>query len=269
MKQEIGIEKLLAWTYRDELPKAGAARALSGVGMQRAFRAVEEFGLYLTLIDADGENRFGLAPDLTAMEEPHPDAVRVYEAVQALEGIEFAAAAEWDPLAGLGDLGEDAPLLRIKALAQIAAGDAPLLLRRYAILGGAPDWQAEPPLRVFQKGANGRKRWFRRVTVETEAGPIESEVDGWDAKGQRPMAGAYPRSQLEPDPTPAILDRADYAVWRAALDLVATDLGDRLERWEIVASDRPALPWEDGAANEPRILPALRAHRLTCGRNLT
>lgn len=271
MKERIGIEKLLAWAYRDELPKAGAARALSGVGYRRAHRAVEEFALYLTLIDCDGENRFGLAPDLTAMEEPHPDAIRVYDAVRELEGVAFEAAAEWDPLSDLGLIGDAAPGLLAKALVRIAAGDAPLLVRRQAILGGAPHWEAEAPKVVITKGANGKKRWFRKIIVETENGPIESEVEGFDKASQRPMQGAYFKSHLEPDPTDAVLGRADYAVWRAALDLLAEALRGSLERWDVQPSERPALPWAEDGGREARILPALYSRKggLTCGWNLT
>jgi len=255
MKQAIGIEKLLAWTYREELPKAGAARSLSGVGIGRAHRAVEKYGRYLSLIDCDGENRFGVVSDLMAMEEPHPDAVRVYEAVLALEGVEIDMPEGWNPLSDMAAIGDELPAILGKAMAGLIRTNCALLVRRHAIMGGAPAWEAEMPVRrvVTQQGV---PLWFRRITVETSAGPVETEVNGFDRKGRRPMPGAYRKTYLDPDPTEAAIGRAEYEAWHAALAHLVGVLAGTLDAYELLPTERPARPWEEGTAEPARILPA-------------
>lgn len=268
MKQTIDVEKLLAWAWREELPKAGAARSWQGGGIQRAFKAVEKFGQYLTLIDCEGENRFGVVSDLMAMEEPHADAIRVYEAVRGLDDFELVMPDAWDPLGDLDDIEPERPMLIRHALDRVAPMDARgvrrvscagALIVKHAILGGAPDWEAEQPERRFVAGPNGRPLWFRRITVETTAGPMESEVDGWNATAKRPMAGAYRKTILDPDPREAACGRAEYEIWHAALGMITEALAGALEQFEVVASSRVARPWEGPATLAPRLLPNLAA----------
>lgn len=268
MKKRIGIEALLAWTYRDELPKAGAARALAGVGIRRAYSAIEAYGEYLSLIDCAGENRFGVVADLMAMAEPDIDAVRVYEAVQGLNDLTIVLPDDWNPLGDLVGIEPELPGLTARALRHISVLDAngvrvmkggpSALIVKHAILGGCPAWEADQPERRFELGANSRPRWFRRILVETSAGPIESEVDGWDAKGKRPMAGAYRKTFLDPDPIEAVLGRAEYEVWHSALGWLGETLAGTLDGFDVVATERAARPWEEAPELAPRVLPNLR-----------
>lgn len=267
MKKRIGIEALLAWTYRDELPKAGAARALTGVGIKRAYSAVEAYGEYLSLIDCAGENRFGVVADLMAMAEPAMDAVRVYFAVRDLDELTIALPEGWDPLSDLEGIEPERPALIARALNQLTMIDADgarvmkgapsTLVRKHAILGGCPVWEADQPERRLERGVNGRTRWFRRIIVETSAGPMESEVDGWDPKAKRPAADAYPKTYLDPDPADAVLGRAEYEVWHSALGLLAEQLAGQLDGFDVEPSARPARPWEEAPTLAPRILPSL------------
>jgi len=268
-KKPIEIEKLLAWTFREELPKAGAARALTGIGFGRAHRAVEKFGEYLTLIDCDGINRFGVVSDLMAMEEPDPDAIAVFEAVTALDEIEVELPEGWNPLADMEGIEAELPALLARALDKVTVVDASgarrmkvgpgALVTRHAILGDAPCWQAEQPERKVVLNGRGAPAWFRSITVETSDGPMRQEVDGFDPKGRRPFAGAYRKTFLDPDPLPAALARAEYEVWHSALDYLAAVLDGTLERFDALPSQRPARPWEEAAMSEPRILPNLLA----------
>jgi hypothetical protein len=269
MKKPIEIEKLLAWTFREELPKAGAARALTGIGFGRAHRAVEKFGEYLTLIDCDGINRFGVVSDLMAMEEPDADAIAVFEAVTALDEIEVELPEGWNPLGDMDGIEAELPGLLARALDKVTVIDAAgarrmkvgpgAIVTRHAIMGDAPCWQADQPERKVVLGAKGTPAWFRSITVETSDGPMAQEVDGYDQKGKRPFPGAYRKTFLEPDPLPAALARAEYEVWHSALDYLAAVLDGELERFDVLPSARPSRPWEAAGAEPSRILPNLLA----------
>jgi hypothetical protein len=269
MKKPIEIEKLLAWTFREELPKAGAARALTGIGFGRAHRAVEKFGEYLTLIDCDGINRFGVVSDLMALEEPDGDAIAVFEAVTALDEIEVELPEGWNPLADMDGIDAELPGLLARALDRVTVVDAAgarrmkvgpgAIVTRHAIMGDAPCWQAEQPERKIVVGAKGAPAWFRMITVETSDGPKRQEVDGYDQKGKRPFPGAYRKTFLDPDPLPAALARAEYEVWHSALDYLAAVLAGELQRFDVLPTARPARPWEEAGLIEPRILPNLLA----------
>lgn len=269
MKKLIEIEKLLSWTFREELPKAGAARALTGFGFGRAHRAVEKFGEYLTLIDCDGINRFGVVSDLMAMEEPHADAIAVFEAVSALDEIEVELPADWNPLGDMEGIDAELPGLLARALDKVTVLDAAgarrmkvgpgALVMKHAIMGDAPCWEADQPERKLVLGAKGAPAWFRTITVETSGGPVAQEVDGYDPRGKRPFAGAYRKTWLDPDPLPAALGRALYEVWHSALAFLVEELDGRLETVDVLHSPRAERPWEGPRRPPPRVLPNLRA----------
>jgi len=58
---------------------------------------------------------------------------------------------------------------------------------------------------------------------------------------------------LEPDPVDGFVARAEYEVWRAALNVLVEDLKPVLVDHIPVASERPWRPWEQGEAPAPRI----------------
>jgi len=276
-KKRTTIEALLSWAYRDELPKeqAGGGRLLPA-GFGGAWGGIERYGQILTVVDGGPENRFGLVPDFSASSDPHPDAIRVGEAVQALDGYALSLPPGWDPLADWPGLGEEGAKVVQRVIERETEVDAagnrrfklPLsrLVIRHALMSDAPVWEGEEPQLKTVTGANGKPRWFRRVRQLTDEGdpvngipPIytEVEVDGYDAKRHRPHPDAYRKTYLDPDPTETIVSRAEYEVWCAALDLLAIDLEDKLESHEIVPSARPARPWETGPALRSRVLESL------------
>ncbi|MCX5478466.1 hypothetical protein OSH08_05590 [Kaistia geumhonensis] len=277
MVKRIGIEALLRWTYRDELPKAGAARALSGVGIKRAYSAVEAYGEYLSLIDCAGENRFGVVADLMAMAEPSIDAVRVYEAVQALAGVEFELEADDGLLSDMPVIGDEMPGVLARAQNRVTIVDAqgarlikggPVgLIVKHALLGGCPVWEGEEPERRFRRAASGNgAAWFRTIVIETSGGPMECEVDGWDATGKRPMPGAYRKVEFDPDPAPVAEGRIEYKVWHAALGVLTDALTGALDGFDVVPTERPARPWEEAPEVAPQVLPNLTAAATWQGR---
>lgn len=269
------IEALVRWAFREELPKEAADVGIGAIGCASAWGGIERYGELMTLIDAPA-NRWGVVP-LGLVEAPHPDAVAIGEAVFALDGYEVTMPEGWDPLGGLAGVGADdgeravlARLLdgclarawdRVTRLAEdgrarVLREPVSGLVRRCAILGRPPVWEADAPEVATVKGERGRERWFRRVSaVDAEGLPYEIVLDGWDAKAKRPHPGAYREHYLDPDPLDALVGRAEYEVWHAALTLVAAELAGRLERCEPLPPNRPARPWEAGSAVAgPRVL---------------
>ncbi len=263
----IDVEKLLRWAYRDELPKtprmklmlAAGPRDSRGTGAVKADQAGELWAVI--------ENDFGVVPDPFAAEGPHADARAVHEAVCALDAVTLDLPDDWSPLADLGDLHGHAAALCARAMARLTKVDPDgarrlrasprRLIMYHAIMGGIPDWEIEPPAVEVVKTANGMPRWFvkKLVPFDGPCGRVENEVevDGFDRKRRVPVDGAYQKTVLEPDPTDGVVARAEWEVWRAALDLVTEDLRGRLTKWDVVASSRPVRPWETPMA-EGRVL---------------
>lgn len=270
-KRVLQIEAALRWAYRDELPKQRPeARTKSALGrLESSWLSMARVGELGTVIDFNG---FGVLHDPAAVGAPHPDALRIAEAVQGLDSIALDLAEDWRPFGDLGDLGEAGEAARIRAIDAVSLvvregrqrvrqlkARPRELVQKYACLGGAPDWQAErPEIKFESNSANGKPKWFRRklVTVEGAFGdvPREIEVDGFDAKARRPYPDAYRKTYLDPDPVEAAIWRAEYQVWVTALDVLAIDLEGVLETIEIRPSDRTLAPWEDPNRREPQIL---------------
>lgn len=264
-RKPIDIEALLKWAYCEELPKAverqGGPLALA---IGRGWAKVESYLQLLTVIDV---NRYGVVPDVGQDGEPHPDAVEVYLAVCALEALDLDLpdAAEWQAYDDLGDLGPEGLASASKALASMVMIDADgrrrlkrtprRLVEKHAILGGHPDWECEQPERRFVK-ERGKDKWFRTIMVDQADGTKrEVEVEGYDQGRQRPFVDAYRKMELSPDPTEALVYRAEYEVWRAALDVLIEDLADVLTAHRLTPSVRTWRPWEAGErAREPRVL---------------
>lgn len=257
----IGIEALLRWAYVDELPNGEVDRV--GPAAPRAgWASMSLFGELLTRVaGTDVRNIYGLAPTGLAR-PPHPDAVTVFHAVSTLEGALFNVPAGWNPLDDMGDLGEDGAAAIRRGLDRLTTtvdGETRLrrplvnLVLRHAICGGVPAWEFDAPEAKLLT-ANGKPCWFRRIVEEVPGafGPVrmEVEVDGYDARRQRPFPGAYRKTVLTPDPAEAVAARAEYQLWHAALAHLATVLIMPLEEHDVLPPALPARPWApDGEPN--------------------
>lgn len=271
VKKAVDIEGLLRWAYRDELPKAAAEGSDRIVfAFRTGWGGVEKFGELMALVqEPDIRNRFGLFPDRFATTEPHPDALRVHAAVDDLRHLEFEMPEGWNPIADMGDLGPEGGAAVARGLAGLtvvnAAGKTVLrrslarLVMRQAILGGCPCWEGDVPERRLVTDY-GKVKWFRRVVMMTDGafGPVqqELEVDGFNHKLREPYGDAYTKTTLDPDPAPVVQGRAEYELWRAALDVLVEALAGALESHEVTPCPRSARPWE---VPDPRrrILPSL------------
>ncbi len=266
-KRRVGIEEALRWAYRDELPKTPRA-APSHMPLVSQWRQVEEFFEELSLAGLD-ENRFGLVADPFAQNEPHADAIRIHEAVRALEEFDIDMPDGWPWLgdgagalrcgAGVRDLvfrADRGGKLRLRF-------SVPMLIAHHAIMGDAPDWRAEDFTESVETWPNGRPKYFRKMRqwFDGPNGPVEDVFEVVVQTGHRagglPVEECYTKPVLDPDPTFEFVSRAKYEVWRAALDVLAIDLEGELETIDVQESARAREPWITGEATSGRILPDL------------
>lgn len=264
--KRIGIEALLAWAYRQELPKAGSGtlrgHAGPGAGIG-GWDMVAEYGELHALIDTS--NHWGCVPDFSAEAEPHPDAVLVGQAVARLADASFEACPGYDVLADLRledgsalmDEERDDCHRRGMAIARINGARMPATIARLAILGTVPAWTGWLVARKPVAGPNGRDVWVRRVArPAVEGAPaVILELDGYDRRRQRPLPGAVRKSRLTPDPVQIVVDRVEYQAWVLALASLAADLEGALADHAVDGPDRGLWPWEGEERRQaPRVL---------------
>lgn len=259
----IGIEALLSWAYCEELPKAETASVEIGSAvMGSSWDSVSRQGELMAAMVSDGRlNSYGVVPLSAAYgAPPHPDAFVVHRCVGELAGMDLELPEDWSPLDGLGLAPSEQADAVARAMPRLATlqGDRlrlrlkPVeLVRRNAILRSAPSWEFERPKARFVM-LHGKPAWFRKVPVEGAFGQLhEQEVDGYNPKAKRPYPTAYRKTVLDPDPALAVLDRAEYEVWHAALGILTDSLNasGELTAHIVRPTKRPARPW--GGSPEP------------------
>ena len=286
-KQAIGIQRLLEWAYRDELPRA---RRFEPILPQHpdapkgGWDAVARQGELMveTIDDGTRLNRWGVVPEEIVSRDPHPDAIAVGLAVQALDRWLINLPDTWamDPLLsagiaveGEGDMTrEEWAAAAERALARLTLKDAdgrttmrrPIshLVIRAATMRKALSVSGARIKRRFVLAANGKPAWFAR-----DLAPVGFNADGSQRMGEvevngvqrngRLKPGAYRKYEVDPDPALVLLERAEYEVWRAALDVLAEDLDGKLEAHTVRPSRLPWRPWAEPASALPTVLPDL------------
>jgi hypothetical protein len=264
-KKAMTIEAALRWAYREELPK----REFGGADGAHWMATFMELG---TRIDV---NAFGVVPNAVISDAPpHPDAIKLWQAVQALDALEIEAPEGWNPIADLGDLGPLGAAAVAKAFDAETIADADgkrrfkvkpsRLVVHFAMFGDRQEWRAERP-KLAPVCENGTPKWFRLERRWVDRGRYadqnlghwsEVEVSGFNTKSRRPYPDAYRKYTLEPDPHLAIVARMEWQVWRSALDMLAEDV--ELDTILLLPSALPQWPWESSAASA-RVLPSLLA----------
>lgn len=267
------VETVVAWAWREELPKAPKA----GQGPMEAASAwgsVGRFGELLSLVDAFGVNAFGAVPDFSAESWPCPDARIIGEAVMDLDNYILELPEDWRPAPELdrfGGLGAKAVADAWRRMTRMDSNGfqtlrlkpSELIIRR-AVMGVDVDaMMITHVTEEFEKGKNGRDQWMVRRPVQTVVGtnPDGSdrvalemvEFDGYSASLNRPVAGAYRKSFLDPDPVNAIIARAEHEIWVSAMSMVFDAVASRLTEVAMTPSQVARMPWQDTAA-KPRVL---------------
>ncbi len=272
--RSLDIEAALRWAFRDELPKReampmGASRMVRSVGSSSA--RVETGESLTQMMMGLGANRYGVVPDLAGIGEAHPDAVTIGRAVAELDRMEIGVPPDWKPLAEMDDLSPEVTRLIQAAVDGISADvssrtrlfgiKTSSLVRRHALDGGAPAWEAKVPSVKVVSTPNGQPMWFvRRMSwsksVDGRDVAEEIEENGYNPRSKRPYGDAYRKMFLDPDPSAAILGRAEYEIWHAALDALTSDLATKLTSIRLTPSRRVPRPWIEGD-QAPSVLPDL------------
>jgi hypothetical protein len=263
--RQMTIEDAIRWAYREELPKS--PRPMAGYALPAMPSSPGAVVDMVAETWALPDNAFGVVADPGATCEPHADAVAIHEAVTALDEVRAVMPPEWSA-AGDVDLHGLDSVVQSRVIESLTVLEADggrtlrmqpsMIVRTVAILG-LPDMIVDAPELKVERGANGKPKWFRRVSAIDALGfPYEVEVDGFDQKARRPFPDAYQRRFLDPDPVPSLVNRARGELWRAAMDLLFEDLSGTLSSIVLLPCAWPERPWEGSG---PRILPDLHARR--------
>lgn len=243
----VTIEELLSWAFVHELPKGG--------GVEGLVNGNSAWGMIMlgTRVSCSAPGSGSAENYFIEQGEPNEDALTVGEAVRDLRHCEIVVPPDWMPLSDwtLDDVSGDlarAAIARVIARveARTPAHRAEHLIGLVvgtAVLGREPDWQADQPkVRMVERG--GKPAWF--VIREQNDGfgrTIQVEVDGFSAKAQRPVKGAYRKHEFSVDPSGDIMGRLDRQLWHAALLHLELTLAPRLVAHRLTASDQVASPW--------------------------
>ncbi|MGU3540015.1 hypothetical protein [Methylobacterium sp. A54F] len=255
-RRVLDIEDVLRWAFREELPK----RRDDADGQMRAFPSISPM-FAMAALGGRVEN-FSREPGFPlAMGDPHPDALIVEAAVLDLQRFaQHRFAGDLGLLTYLPP-GLDEHAVMSRAMEQIVD-----LVRIKVRLGSRPTFAASPiPAAIVDR--RGRPR----VVVQR----MENRVDGFGRIRSHPVeepCGAegrdrYPKGAYCPvhwdDPNAILFERAEYATYWAALDLLAHELAGKLASIAVLPPAAAQRPWagEMDAAKPKRILdaPASRA----------
>lgn len=269
MAREFTIEALIEWAAREEWPKVPAP-AGNMASAESALAQMADLGIRVSV------NAYGVVPDMVWAGGPHAAAALLHRIITSLgdldidgEGVDLMTdwPAEGEEAAMLAEAAQRG-LRQMTASGGITGRRLGDLLLRCAISGPPKGWAAPRPAFDVLRGDDGRAKWFRMVdqpvAFDAKGKPTafeRCELDGWDKSNWRPYAGAYHKHTLSPDPAPVARARAEWQLWRAALDLVhavidagqigfSAGAGREWVSWpqdiRVLPSALPFAPWLDG-----------------------
>jgi len=268
MKEQVEIERLLRWAYRDELSKRTSSSA-EGIWERIAENGMRG-GVDRGQSAAQRYPHFGL---------PHPDAERIEKAVAVVPDLVIDWDAEAEPI--MGDLialadprspGARKPrqpvglptsqstrvtTARWRSGRVTAVMDPPrdvilvqalrtaAIVVMHASMGTRPDWREVMP---------------RPEPVPADRGPNVKIVGECRGKWLY-TAGSYCPLTWAPSPIAIASARADYLAWWRGLARLALVL--RLDDFEPLPPTAPEMPWRDPEApappiHAPLIVPVMR-----------
>jgi hypothetical protein len=250
---EIDVERLLQWAYRDELPKQGIGDVAND------WDRVTRYGELLSIVD-DDRRRFDDPGFPVIMGAPHPDALTISRAVQ---GLAAEVVIDWRECRALlmGDLhllapvespflisspnergrdvdvrGGSARVVRETSAARDMVFSEVALVETFARLGRRPEWNA------------GDLRPRRVINPKNHKVTIVGECKGADIY----TPGSYcPLQYVDPTVDQVAIRRAEYFVWRGALDRLV----GILRAWLLTdhtpgKPTAPIAPWLDAQLDD-------------------
>lgn len=254
-RRVMDIEDVLAWAYRDELPKGyragGPADNVGYPSMSPMFSMVAMGSR------VDNWSREPGFP--AAMGGPQPDALLVDAAVQRLAA--FATQEIDDDLGLMPDLAafevDEAEAMR-KALAKAVS-----LVVLVAKGGRRPFWTKETSYRgmYHDNGYPVVMAWQRLQSPKLGGGSASYEqlVPVKAYKNGTYPEGAHCVLTYTPDPKVIAEERAEYACWWACLDALAQELSSQLTSIRVLPPSAAQRPWSENRdrPKPPRVVPDL------------
>jgi|CXWL01.1.fsa_nt_gi hypothetical protein len=242
MKRRVPVETFLEWAVREELVHEKRTNIGS---LASAWARIDRYATLGAMIDS-GANWLEHFDDRLA---PDADAMAAASAMRAwCAGFDaHAAFAGLDPLADWAACDAMSDVRRVLAnrIGERSPAQwrehAAALLWHCAYAGRAPEHDCPMPVRRMVS-IGGKPAWFMIEKRKGATGAVlEFEVDGYDKAKARPRPGAYRKYEFAVSPVPAMLGRADFALWRMAMAGIADALGQvMMLRWEVAP---PATPW--------------------------
>ncbi len=233
-KQTVEIEKLLQWTYVDELPKRQNDPTWAGMFSSSAWQLGAR---------VDVSSTGDCYP--VALGAPHTDALMLDHAVRSLPSIEPDAKLMQSVL------GQYAPYLKPTVTVMSNA--------RSVLIGGnraAPSRDPVAPGREMSAAESVIRHARLCVRPSWDVGEVKlvrvmgannkPAINGLTAGG-RYAPGAHGMVTLDPPAHVIASARLEYALWHAALRLLASEFGSegcKLTSRRALAPAAPEAPWE-------------------------
>jgi hypothetical protein len=261
-RRVIDVEDVVAWAYGDELNKRRATETPYNLSRHDAslvgrwtsppgfpeispmFRSVFAGGGSASTAGSSWDHA-RLPPGAGA---PDPDALAIETAIAAL-GETMAGLTAPEELAL--DLGfpVDVDGAFAAALANVVN-----IVRVHGALKRRPVLGVESPNPQPVMGVNGKTAIVRMTTVRFKT--VERDESGRQVEARREAeapaarirsdlyeAGAFCKLKWDPDPKIMVNERAEYLIWRLALDRLAGALSGKLARFAVIAPSAPLAPW--------------------------
>jgi len=188
--------------------------------------------------------------------DPHPDALTIEAAIIGLRRFREKE------ISGSCGLADDVAGLEVDELAAVhhALRNIVDLVLVHARAGSRPYAGEEQPSVEPVLTDNGRPSVMVPALIDAGGVMYETCVATRALRSGLYAPGAFCPLRYEPDPQSIVRDRADYAVWRAALRLLAEELHDKLETIAILSPSAPEHPWlGERDSGKPTILQDLSA----------
>lgn len=210
-RRQLGIEEILHWTYRDELPlrQLSSAEGMWVTAQENGDRGGIDVG-------------HGAAQRYPHLGLPHPDALIVERAVGALPTV----VIDWDASRAM-IMGDLSALMTARDVIMVRTLRTDALVTMHARMQTRPDWREDPPLPqkiMAERGPNVKvvgERWARNVY----------------------SPGSHCPLRYEPSVIAIAEARADYFAWWWGQKVLAETLV--LNAHVVLPPSAPPTPWLD------------------------
>lgn len=193
------------------------------------------------------------------MGDPHPDALRIEAAVDALDE-EALDIAPYQIGEGLGEH------VDLRYVTSITRRDVRSWIITFARNGKRPDFYEAAEFEPV-RGANGKAVIWRTVQVPCGEGPdgtpwfMTHDEQTSPVRGGLYPEGAFCKLHWVRNAEDVAEDRAKWALWHAGLLVLAEILGPVLQEMSVTGPTLPMRPWVEPMPETPPVRPSLLSRR--------